>query len=106
LTSLAEAGELLTHSLDVRLTTTMVPQLVVPRLGGWCAVHLLDERRQLRLSALTHHDETAIPGLRHDLAARVLEMLHRLSAGGAAATGLPSPVDGVAVPLRIGDKAL
>jgi sigma-B regulation protein RsbU (phosphoserine phosphatase) len=105
LTYLAEASELLTHSLDVQLTTTMVPQIIVPRLGGWCAVHLLGERDQLRLSALTHVDETAIPQLRDDLV-RADVVLRQLLEGGGDATGLPSPVDGVAVPLRIGDKPI
>jgi serine phosphatase RsbU (regulator of sigma subunit)/anti-sigma regulatory factor (Ser/Thr protein kinase) len=105
LTYLAEASELLTHSLDVQLTTTMVPQIIVPRLGGWCAVHLLDERGQLRLSALTHVDETAIPRLREDLA-DAEGVLRQLLDGGGDATGLPSPGDGVAVPLRIGDRVL
>jgi sigma-B regulation protein RsbU (phosphoserine phosphatase) len=106
LTYLAEASELLTHSLDVRLTTAMVPQLVVPRLGAWAAVHLLDERRRLQLGALTHVDETAIPRLRMGLAARAEAVLVRLMAGGSDALGLPSPVDGVAVPLRLGDRIL
>lgn len=106
LTYLTEASELLSHSLDVQLTTTMVPQIAVPRLGGWAAVHLLDARQRLRLQALTHLDETAIPRLRADLAARAPEMLRHLLDSGGDATGLPSPVHGVAVPLRIGERAL
>ena len=42
LTYLAETSELLGQSLDVDLTVTVVPQVVVPRLGRWCAVHLVD----------------------------------------------------------------
>ena len=106
LTYLAEAGELLTHSLDVQLTTAMVPQIIVPRLGGWCAVHLLNERHQLELSALTHVDETALPRLREALSSHVPAVLGRLLDGGSDAIGLPSPVDGVAMPLRIGDRPL
>jgi serine phosphatase RsbU (regulator of sigma subunit)/anti-sigma regulatory factor (Ser/Thr protein kinase) len=106
LTYLTEAGELLTHSLDVQLTTTMVPQIVVPRLGNWGAVHLLDTRHQLRLEALTHVDETELPRLRENLAERVPAILDRLLETGNDATGLPAPVDGVAVPLRVGERPL
>ncbi len=42
MTYLAETSELLGQSLDVDLTVTVVPQVVVPRLGRWCAVHLVD----------------------------------------------------------------
>jgi serine phosphatase RsbU (regulator of sigma subunit)/anti-sigma regulatory factor (Ser/Thr protein kinase) len=106
LTYLTEASELLSHSLDVQLTTAMVPQIAVPRLGGWAAVHLLDARQWLRLQALTHLDETAIPQLRRDLADRTPGMLRHLLESGGDATGLPAPVYGVAVPLRIGERAL
>ncbi|MFB9234958.1 SpoIIE family protein phosphatase [Plantactinospora siamensis] len=63
LTFLAEASELLAQSLDVELTMALVPQLVVPRLGRWCAVHTVDEWGRLRLSAVTHEDEAALPEL-------------------------------------------
>ena len=59
MTYLAETSELLGQSLDVELTVAVVPQVVVPRLGRWCAVHLLDDAGRLRLAALTHADEDA-----------------------------------------------
>ncbi len=68
MTYLAEASEMFGNSLDVRLTAAIVPQVLVPRLGRWCAVHLLDERGRLRLEALTHVDENALPLLREELA--------------------------------------
>ena len=40
---LADTSELLGQSLDVELTVAVVPQVVVPRLGAWCAVHLVDD---------------------------------------------------------------
>ena len=64
MTYLAETSELLGQSLDVDLTVTVVPQVVVPRLGRWCAVHLLDPLGRLRLAALTHADEDKLPELR------------------------------------------
>lgn len=103
LTYMAEASELLAHSLDVELTAAIVPQIIVPRLGRWCAVHLLDETGVLRLAALTHFDETALPLLRTGLDAaepgEVHAALHGLLAGGTAAARLRSPSDGVAVSL-------
>ena len=59
MTYLAEATEMFSNSLDVRLTAAIVPQVLVPRLGRWCALHLLDQRGRLRLEALTHVDEDA-----------------------------------------------
>ena len=53
LTFLAEASELLAQSLDVELTMALIPQLVVPRLGQWCAVHTTDEWGRLQLAAAT-----------------------------------------------------
>ena len=61
---LADTSELLGQSLDVELTVAVVPQVVVPRLGAWCAVHLVDEAGRLRLAALTHADEDRLPELR------------------------------------------
>ncbi len=37
---LAQAGELLSSSLDYRSTLTRLTELVVPRLADWCAVHV------------------------------------------------------------------
>ena len=40
---------LLAQSLDVELTLALIPQLVVPRLGRWAAVHTVDAFGNLRL---------------------------------------------------------
>jgi phosphoserine phosphatase RsbU/P len=63
LTFLAEASELLAQSLDVNLTMALIPQLVVPRLGQWCAVHTTDAWGRLQLAAATHADESALAKL-------------------------------------------
>jgi serine phosphatase RsbU (regulator of sigma subunit)/anti-sigma regulatory factor (Ser/Thr protein kinase) len=68
LTFLAEASELLAQSLDVNLTMALIPQLVVPRLGQWCAVHTTDAWGRLQLAAATHADEAAVPQLHAMLA--------------------------------------
>jgi len=61
---LAEVGELLAQSLDTDLTIALVPQLVVPRLGRWCAVHVTDGYGMPKLAACTHIDETCLPVLK------------------------------------------
>ncbi|HEY0696335.1 MAG TPA: GAF domain-containing SpoIIE family protein phosphatase, partial [Micromonospora sp.] len=102
LTFLAEASELLAQSLDVDLTMALIPQLVVPRLGQWCAVHTTDEWGQLCLAAATHADESQLGRLHAVLAetgpdsvqARLREA-SRL--GGQVPIG--GTVDGIAVPL-------
>lgn len=110
LSYLAEATEMFGNSLDVRLTAAIVPQVIVPRLGRWCAVHLLDERGRLRLAAVTHVDEDALSDLTDALAAAPLNRrdgpLRRLLDGETEAAGLPAPLDGVAVPLRVGSAFL
>ena len=37
---LAEAGDLLTSSLDHRTTLSRLARLIVPRMADWCAIHL------------------------------------------------------------------
>lgn len=102
LTFLAEASDLLAQSLDVDLTLALIPRLVVPRLGRWCAVHVLDEWGELSLAAAAHADESAEP-----------ELVSLLSKGGSAgtldrladalvasgSTPLGPPVEGFAIPL-------
>jgi serine phosphatase RsbU (regulator of sigma subunit)/anti-sigma regulatory factor (Ser/Thr protein kinase) len=102
LTFLAEASELLAQSLDVQLTMALIPRLVVPRLGQWCAVYGADEWGDPQFAAGAHADETALPALLAELSrAGTDTALSRLRE--AVRTGghvpLPAPVDGIAVPL-------
>jgi PAS domain S-box-containing protein len=53
---LADAGELLSESLDYERTLQRVASLAVPVLADWCAVDLLDERGLLRRVAIHHAD--------------------------------------------------
>ncbi|MGH8881996.1 MAG: PP2C family protein-serine/threonine phosphatase, partial [Stackebrandtia sp.] len=101
LTFLAEAGELLAQSLDVNLTLALVPQIMVPRLGEWCAVHMLDDRDNLYMATAQHTDESALPLLRERLGEASGEVAERLgeARGSGGAMPLPAPVDGVVVPL-------
>jgi sigma-B regulation protein RsbU (phosphoserine phosphatase) len=102
LTFLAEAGELLAQSLDVDLTLALIPSLVVPRLGRWCAVHRVDEWGELTLSAASHTDENQLPSLLEAVegpaATAVTGMLRELGRTGLRAP-LPGGLDGYALPL-------
>jgi serine phosphatase RsbU (regulator of sigma subunit) len=108
-TYLAEASELLGQSLDLDLTVALVPQLVVPRLGTWCAVLLPEPSRRLRLAAIAHTDEDRLPELRAVLDPYAVpgpppQLRARLAAAhrGAAPSWFSDPADGVAVALRAG----
>jgi phosphoserine phosphatase RsbU/P len=102
LTFLAEASELLAHSLDVELTLALIPQLVVPRLGQWCAVHTVNQWGQPQLAAATHADEEELPKLRAlldvDGPETVLATLREALRTGSH-TPLGPPAEGFAVPL-------
>jgi PAS domain S-box-containing protein len=53
---LAEASAILGKSLDYEDTLQALAQLVVPELGDWCRVDMLDEDGSLRTLAVTHVD--------------------------------------------------
>ncbi|MER7455534.1 SpoIIE family protein phosphatase [Micromonospora sp. NPDC126480] len=102
LTFLAEVSELLAQSLDVELTMALIPQLVVPRLGQWCAVHTTDEWGRLRLAATSHADESVLPQLHAVLAETGPESIQaRLREASRNGTQMPlgAPTEGFAVPL-------
>jgi serine phosphatase RsbU (regulator of sigma subunit) len=102
LTFLAEASELLAQSLDVQLTMALIPQLVVPRLGRWCAVHTADEWGQFNLAAAAHADENMLPELHAALKESGPESVSgRLREAARLGTPLPlaPPLEGFAVPL-------
>lgn len=108
MTYLAETSELFGQSLDVDLAVTVVPQVVVPRLGRWCAVHLVDPSGRLTLAALTHADENELPELRAvldpdadpGLPPALRAGLAELVRDGSAPVRVAVPTDGLAVPLR------
>ena len=70
---LAEASSTLASSvLDLETTLAQVVDLAVPRLADGCAIHLVDERAQVRTVAVTHVDPAAAGRLR-EVASRVAE---------------------------------
>jgi anti-sigma regulatory factor (Ser/Thr protein kinase) len=95
LTYLAEVSELLAQSLDVELTLALIPRLVVPRLGQWCAVHVADGPDQLRPAAAAHADEGAMPELQGLLADALPQLREARQVDGAVP--LPAPINGYAV---------
>jgi sigma-B regulation protein RsbU (phosphoserine phosphatase) len=115
MTYLAETSELLSQSLDVELAVAVVPLVVVPRLGQWCAVHLADPLGRLRLAALTHADEDALPELRGvldpaatpGLQGELRDRLAEVARGDAGSTTrFAVPTDGIAVALRARGRTL
>jgi two-component system sensor histidine kinase BarA len=56
---LAEAGMLLSSSLDVETTLASIARLAVPRLADWCVVYVLDDHGSIRRLALEHRGQLA-----------------------------------------------
>jgi len=96
---LAEAGELLAQSMNVGLTVALIPHLVVPRLGLWCAVHMTNEFGELTLTSLTHADESAVSALADQLGGRMAVLRRVLAGDGFAPLG--APTDGMSCPLAV-----
>src|SRR5207248_3703183 len=99
LTFLAEVSELLAQSLDIELTLALIPRLVVPRLGRWCAVYGLDEWSEPRYAAAAHLDETVLPELLDQLDTETATDALREAVRTGAQVALPAPGDGFALPL-------
>ncbi|MGW0432529.1 SpoIIE family protein phosphatase [Micromonospora sp. NPDC003197] len=102
LTFLAEASELLAQSLDVKLTMALIPQLVVPRLGQWSAVHITDEWGRLQLAAASHADESMLPQLHEVLDESGPDSVQaRIREASRIGSQVPigGPMDGIALPL-------
>ncbi|MGH7553931.1 MAG: sensor histidine kinase, partial [Longimicrobiales bacterium] len=53
---LDEASSLLHSSLDYETTLRAVAQMMVPRFGDWCGVHIVDDDGQVRQLEVTHVD--------------------------------------------------
>jgi sigma-B regulation protein RsbU (phosphoserine phosphatase) len=95
LTFLAEVSELLAQSLDIDLTMALIPRVVVPRLGQWCAIYTARDASELKLAAIAHADETAVPALMTLLENAGPETLQRSD----TYSQLTGPLDGFSVPL-------
>jgi signal transduction histidine kinase/CheY-like chemotaxis protein len=60
---LAEAGQILTASLDLQATLTRFARLTIPRLGDWCAIYVEDGRAIERMP-IAHVDPSKVEILR------------------------------------------
>ncbi|HLT11281.1 MAG TPA: SpoIIE family protein phosphatase [Micromonosporaceae bacterium] len=96
---LANAGELLAQSMSVELTVALIPRLVVPRLGMWCAVHLLNEYGELRLAAASHADEAQTADLTKRLGAALPRLQQVIGGDGFMPVG--SPPEALSYPLSV-----
>ena len=92
---LAEAGEILSASMDLEQTLQGVARLAVPRLADWCGIDLLDEAGRVVPVAIEHPDPEMV-----DLARRLRERFPpdpRSPVGIASVlrTGVPEHIEGI-----------
>ncbi|HYF20809.1 MAG TPA: ATP-binding protein, partial [Ramlibacter sp.] len=78
---LAEAGEVLAHSLDTEETLLAVARTVVPGIADWCRIDLLDDGGVLQRRLAFHSDP--------DRARQALEMAMRLRAAAETEGTMP-----------------
>jgi len=83
---LTEATELLTSSLSVSLSLTLVAQIVVPRLGDWCAIYSVEDQRRPQRLTSNHRIEDRTDALNAMLAEdrEINEAIATVAAGGSA----------------------
>jgi serine phosphatase RsbU (regulator of sigma subunit) len=100
------ASDLLAQSLEIDLTTALVPRLFVPRLGEWCAVLRCIDGGPPEVVAATHAQEAQTNAVRRALDVgpnkRVLADAFTPGQHSTLSTGL----DGVAVPLIVRGQRL
>jgi phosphoserine phosphatase RsbU/P len=102
----AVASELLAQSLDIELTSALIPRLVVPRLGQWCAVLRYDEDGVLQISAATHAEESRTPFVTMALSQPANRQAVSDAITRNSDTTLASSIDGVAIPLVVRERSL
>ena len=71
----AEVTRALLPSLNVERSLAALANLCVPRLADWCAVHIVDDDRQIRMASLAHVDPEKVSFAR-ELGERYLSDLH------------------------------
>ncbi|MCY1047598.1 response regulator [Corallococcus sp. bb12-1] len=64
LSFMAEASTMLTASLEMSATLEQLAALILPRLGDWCAVYLLEDDAPVRQAMVAHADPSRVPLLR------------------------------------------
>ncbi len=89
LSLLAEAGELLSTSLDLESTLAATARLLVPRLADWCAVHLAGDTTPSRQVASIHLDPAKLELARRLAEAYPTDAQARSGINHVMRTGLP-----------------
>lgn len=90
---LADATELLASSLSVSLCLTLVAQIVVPRIGDWCAIYAVGEHTDPQRLTSNHRIEERIDAVNELLETdRELRDAVVAAAGGQPAHRLPTTV--------------
>jgi PAS domain S-box-containing protein len=79
---LAEAGEVLSSSLDYRIMLSSVARLAVPTLANWCAVDVLKEDGSVERLAVVHQDPEKVTWAR--------ELQKRYPSDPEAPSGVPN----------------
>jgi serine phosphatase RsbU (regulator of sigma subunit) len=67
LSLLSQASTVLTETLDPDAALYRLAQLVVPVLGDWCGVHVMDDIGGVRTAAAAHSDPGRTAWVQHDL---------------------------------------
>ncbi|MBV8365501.1 MAG: GAF domain-containing protein, partial [Candidatus Eremiobacteraeota bacterium] len=105
LTLLADAGRLLSLSLDSGAILERVAHLVVPRLADWCELHLVREDGAIATPVVTHADPS-----KDDLARRLATIERHRDDGGPVAgvirTGKSLLIEAVTASDAAGDERL
>jgi PAS domain S-box-containing protein len=92
---LAEAGRVLSGSLDIADQIAELTQLVVPALGDWCWVVVDDERGRLRQLGAGHRDPARAAELADYVRLMVTGMSEHAAARVVTRTGHPLVLDAV-----------
>jgi phosphoserine phosphatase RsbU/P len=106
LTFMAEASELLAQSLDIDLTIALIPRLVVPRLGEWCAVLRSIDGGEPDVVSVAHSQENATAELRDTLDEPPARQILRNADGVGHHLTLTEALNGIAVPLMVRGQRL
>jgi serine phosphatase RsbU (regulator of sigma subunit)/anti-sigma regulatory factor (Ser/Thr protein kinase) len=92
---LADATVALTASLDLDLTLARLAELTIPRLGDWCAVHLVGPDG-IRPLALAHADDERLEALQQLVDRWPVDLSASRGTGAVIRTGEPELYDDLA----------
>ena len=86
---LAEAGTIIGATLDEQALLERIAELVVPRMGQWCAIHMRDAATgEIRCVALHHQDPAKAAAARRYFAIQPIDLGAPYGAGRVIRTGV------------------